>query len=620
MSFLNSEQQDTTRASARYEVVTDNKRVVEVVKKLKQRKVIAVDSENTGLDEHVDNPLLLQIGTSDFCYIFHTYDPDLDIEPIKELLEDPSILKVLFNAKYDYRWMYAKFGISMTNIFCSQVGEMVLRAGLYRAGDRPSLAKVARNYLGIELKKQVRNSFVGRDPIASPITEEEYQYAADDVIILPDICYQQVAKAQEYSLENTFALEMGVLPAVAEAESIGCLLDVSLWKERLKVAKERHAKIGKEIFKHFEPVVAQKNLFGLPLFNLGSTEQLKKNLAKLGFNLDDTNEGVLKKYKKEHSVFSLLLRYRGYSKIISSYGEKLLGKINKKSGRLHANFNQVETQTGRMSSSKPNLQQIPGFDPEDEDSLDFRSCFVARPGYKLVTADFSQQELRILAELSGDPTFLKAYTEKDANGNTLDVHKYTASVIFETPYEEVTSIERKKAKTLNFFLVYGGGSFALAETLGCTPDEAQETIDDYFRRYSKIKKYLDRMANLAVNKGYSETIVGRKRFMPLPPQDAGDFEKIKKKIKRQGKNTPIQGSGADVTKQAMIFLYNALRDGGFDAQIIMVVHDEIVVEVREDQANEVAKVVEREMVRGFSHFFKKIPMVVDAHIGNTWEK
>lgn len=603
-----------------YEVVTDNTRVAEVVDELSKHKVIGVDTENTGLDEHTDKPLLLQIGTSHAVYIFHTYDPLLDIEPIKRLLEDPNIVKVFFNAKYDYRWLFANFGIRTKNLFCSQVGERLLNAGKPGASALPRLTEVLYKYLAIKMSKEVRSSFINRDPISDPFTEEEYKYSIGDTAVLPDVYYQEAFQAERDELLEVFQLEMDVLPSVAEAESYGCLIDQDRWRDTLEVAKSRQKSLEKEIFACFEGVVAQKNLFGLPLFNIASPPQLKKNLARLGFELEDTNESVLSSYKDAHPVFPLLMKHRSYTKIISAYGEKLLSKINKVTGRLHANFNQVRAVTGRMSSSAPNLQQIPGYDPDDPDSLDFRSCFVAAKGRKLITADFSQQELRILADMSGDPTFYKAYTELDEDGNTLDVHRYTASVIFEIPYKEVTDQQRKKAKSLNFFLVYGGGAYSLAETLGCTKDEAQAIIDGYFKRYAKIKLFLDKSANDALNKGFITTISNRRRYVPLPYQDDPRFEKEKEKVRREGKNTRIQGSGADVTKKAMAFLYNALVEGGYDATIMMVVHDEFVVDVCEEQAEEVAKIVEREMIRGFTHFFKKIPMTVDAHIGDTWEK
>jgi DNA polymerase-1 len=475
-------------------------------------------------------------------------------------------------------------------------------------------------YLGINLHKETRNAFVDRDPEMDPLGEEEFEYAAGDTVVLPEVFYQQLEILKKWDLQRTAELEFKVLPVIAESEVAGVLVNKNRWVGLVDEAKKKYRATSVKIYELFDSVIPQKTLFGVPTFNIGSTKQLLANLKKLGFELSDTEEATLEKYKNRHEVFEQLLKWRGFSKIITSYGEKFLAKINSTTGRLHCEFNQVEANTGRMSSSKPGLQQVPGFDKEDPDSLDFRSCFEARPGYKLITADFSQQELRILADMSGDVTFRKAYTTYDDKGEALDVHRYTASVVFNVPYNRVTKTQRARAKVLNFFLVYGGGAYSLAVGLKIPEEEAQQIIDDYFKRYKGVKRFLDARANAALNKGFSETISGRKRFLTLPPVDDPMFKRARAAVIRKGKNTPIQGSGADVTKQAMVFVYEALRAGGYDATILMVVHDELVVEVREDQAKEVAKIVEREMVRGFSHFFKAIPMCVDAHIGPTWYK
>ena len=228
--------------------------------------------------------------------------------------------------------------------------------------------------------------------------------------------------------------------------------------------------------------------------------------------------------------------------------------------------------------------------------------------------------MRILADFSGDPTLAKAYLTKDDDGNDLDVHRYTASVVFDVSYKEVTKSQRRVCKTLNFMLVYGGGAQKLSETLEISQDEAQQIIDDYFKRYPGIKRALDRWANEALNNGMGTSISGRRRYMVLPPQDHPDFTKIKASIKRKGQNNKIQSSAADVTKRGMVNVRRAIRENGWDARILMVVHDEIVLEVRADQAEECARVVEREMISGFTHYFKKIPMRVDAHVSDCWAK
>lgn len=619
---------DNFADSVEWELVTTNERLREVAAELRKESVLAVDTENAGLDPHLKWALLLQIGTSDKCYIFEHY-ADLDFTPIKEVLEDENILKVFFNAKYDWKWIFVHYDIRVNNIFCCQVAERLLTVGLPGARVHPSLRDVVAKYLGIQLKKEARSGFINRDPQAEPITEAEFAYSAADVVLLPEICLLQIDRLNKLDVQLAAQLEFDVLPPTAESEVLGVLIDQVQWRKLLVKAQHKFDSLSKDLYSCFDDVVSQKTLFGFPTFKLSSNQQLLKNLNKLlernnaGFELTATDGDTLKKYKGHHEVFDLLLPWRGYQKVLSTYGEKLLALANPTSGRLHCQFNQVRAGTGRMSSEKPNLQNIPGYDPEDPTSLDFRSCFIAKPGYELVTADFSQQELRILADMSGDPTFYKAYTDLDEDGNALDVHRYTASAIFEVPYKEVTDKQRKQAKTLNFFLVYGGGAHSLGLTLKISKEEAEQIISDYFQRYDKIKYLLDSFGASALNKGYVQTISGRKRFLLMPTDlqpGSDDFKKARASIKRQAGNTPIQGSGADVTKLAMVFVYRRLLKEGFDARILMVVHDELVVEVREDQAEVVARIVEEEMVRAFTHYFKNIPMRVDAHIGPTWEK
>jgi len=607
-------------ATAEYEVVKTQEQLENAARYLARSTLLAVDTENAGIDPHEWWPLLLQISDATKCYIFEAYNDTLDYTPIKSLLEDPAITKVFFQAKYDWKWLAVHWGIEVQNLFCCQVAERLLTVGLPNARRRPSLADVVLKYLGIKLRKEARNAFIGRYPDIEPITEAEFRYAAADVLLLIEVFFQQVEGLKALELSTVSALEMEVLPILADSEITGVKLDKEKWYLLLAEAEARLRRYASKVFEYFEPVIAQKTIFGVPTFNLGSQPQLLNYLNKLGFELPSTGEEELKKYRDQHPVFAALLEWRGYNKIATSYGSKFLDNICAKTGRLHCQFNQVEADTGRSSSSGPNLQQVLGFDPDNPESLNFRSCFVSKLGYDLITADYSQQELRILADMSGDETFCKAYTTLTKDGEELDVHRYTASVIFDTPYDDVTKTQRTRAKTLNFFLVYGGGSYALAATLGISPEEAQEIIDAYFTRYSGIRQFLNTKAAEALHNGYSETVSGRKRFLTLPSPDDPIYEKAKAGIKRKGKNSPIQGSGADVTKQGMVFVARALRKAGLDAKILMVVHDELVIEVRKDQAEQAARIVEEEMVRGFTHFFKNIPMRVDAHISDAWEK
>lgn len=630
----NKQEEEVNFASTvNFEVVESQSRLLEVVDILLQNRILGVDTENSGLDPHLGIPILLQIGTSEKCYIFPAYI-GLDFSPLKRVLENNNILKVFFNGVYDYKWIFVKYGISIENLFCCQVAERLLTVGKPNSTKWPSLSAALEKYLGLHVEKKTRNNFIDRDPIAKPITKEEFAYSAGDVVALPELFFQQSMFIAHEEISGAVSLENEVLPVFAEMEIHGSLIDRDKWTGLLKEAASRRSRLSQKLQDLFKPVIAQTNLFGLPGFNLDSTRQLLENLHKIialyklkndngsDIVLESTDEDSLSEHKHKHEIFSLLLDYRGYQKIVSSYGEELLSKIHPITGRLHPSFNQLAADSGRASSSGPNVQQILGFNEDDPESLNFRSCFIARDGYVLIIADYSQQELRILADLSGDPVLGKVYTTLDENGKEIDVHSYTASVVFDIPYHKVgkKSKERRVAKTLNFLLVYGGGAQSLAESIGISVEEAEKIIADYFKRYPKIKAALDRWANEALNKGYCQTVSGRKRWMPLPPQDHPDFKKMKNAIRRKAMNNAEQGSGADVTKRGMLNIRRAIRSGGYDARILKAIHDEVVVEVRKDQSEELAPIVERELIAGYDYYFKTIPMKVDVGISTCWEK
>ena len=261
--------------------------------------------------------------------------------------------------------------------------------------------------------------------------------------------------------------------------------------------------------------------------------------------------------------------------------------------------------TGRFSCTNPNIQQIPA-------TSDFRSCFIAAPGYKLITCDYSQAELRILAQLSEDPAFVEAF---QSGG---DLHQLTASQMYQVPPDQVTKKQRGAAKVINFGLAYGRGPAALGVQLEVSTEDAKGLIDQYFKAYSGIQRWLDRAGREAVRKGYSATMLGRKRYYPPLDRDDIEFNKKRSGIERQGKNSPIQGSNADMTKFALIGINEALQD--YDARIVNTVHDEIVVEAREDQAEVVCKIVEQEMVKAGERIINLVPIVADAKIADYWSK
>lgn len=587
-----------------YEYIAEQNRLEEVVRgELAEQKVLAVDVEGDGLDPYLIKLLLLQIATPKKAYIFKA---NLNFTSLKKILENPETTKILQNAKFDYSVLRVVKEIELAeNLFDTMIAERLLTTGLRREN---SLRDLAAKYLSIELEKDWERLNWGQAARTGRITKAQLKYAALDVLVLFPIRERQTAILKAEGLTKIAGLEFKLIPVVAEIELKGSLIDEKKWRANLQQLKDRRNAIAAQIQEELRPFyrVKQVDLFGnhADVLNLNSPLQILEAFEKLGIDLPSTSEAVLR--KTNHPVAKLLLQYRECEKVITAFGENLLAKIHPKTGRIHPDFMQIGADTGRFACSNPNLQQIP------TDSA-FRSCFIPAPGYKFVVADYSQIELRIMAELSEDPEFVEAF-EKDE-----DLHTKTAAQMYGVPAERVDKKMRFNAKSINFGLMYGRGAASLASQLGVSVKESEKLLVKYFSTYKKVKNWLDKVGKEAVKKGYSKTIGGRKRwYKELDPGDPNYHRQISH-TERQGKNTPIQGSSADMTKQALVYVYQRLKKEGWEAFPIHTVHDEIVVEVKEDHAEKVCALVEEEMVRAGEAFLKKVPVKVDAEVADVWE-
>jgi len=582
---------------ADYELIVDEQRLAEVVDVLVGIEEVAVDTETTGLDPFTERLLLVQVATRERAYIVDA--TKVDLKPLRRILEDDRTLKLLQNAKFDYKMLAQQTGIRIRNMYDTMLAERVLTAGVSR---EIGLAALSKKYLGVAMDKSVRSSFIGSK---GDFTEEQLGYAANDVKGLFSIYDQQRVVLQRERLLKTAHLEFKTLVAVGEMELAGCLIDVAKWRTIIGASKIERDRCAEELNDLLVAAgaVPQLTLFGGPAINLNSNAQMVETFRNMGIDLPDTMEATLVKH--DHPAIKKLLEYRSFEKTLSAFGEKFLELINPATGRIHPDFNQLGADTGRFSCTHPNVQQIPA-------TSDFRSCFVAREGYKLITCDYSQAELRILAQLSEDPAFVDAF---QSGG---DLHQLTASQMYQVPPDQVDKKMRGAAKVINFGLAYGRGPAALGVQLGVSTDEAKKLIEQYFRAYASIGKWLDKAGKDAVRKGYSITLLGRKRYYAPIDQDDAEYSKKRASIERQGKNSPIQGANADMTKLALIALHEALRD--YDARVVNTVHDEIVVEARADQAEVVCKIVEREMVKAGEGMIKLVPIVADAKIADHWSK
>ena len=595
-------EQDVVRLpKPNYKYITTNEDAQSALSFLNDYSTVEIDTENTALNPYDAKWSLLQVGVPNHAFIFDMrYDTEyssIDPKLIDRFLQDNSKLKILQNAAYDMQIIKMQRGYYLRNVYDTMLAEQLSYLGLW---PKASLDALVLKYLGLHMSKEPRGTFTDYYQKFEPF---QLEYAANDVVVLSMIRDLQKARLQKEGLERAAELEFNFLIPLCEMELNGINIDQDKWRVIMGDVEKERIEIKRIIHKILADVETQTTLFGVSLTNIDSNVQLKKALNRYGLPVENTNEATLKKHQGL-PIIDAILDYRKANKLVSTYGESLLAQRNKYTGRLHTSFQQMVS-TGRMSSSEPNLQNIPK-------KQKFRSCFVAPEGYALLTADMSGAELRILGNFSKDPSFIEAY----ATGQ--DLHTRTASEMFGVPYDDVLGSHRNAAKAINFGLCYGMSAVGLSNRLKISKKEAEELIGKYFRAYRGVKRYLDVAGRDAVKYRYSTTISGRRRYYKMPPYDHPDRKKIQGSIERQGKNAGIQGSNADTIKEAMTILVERLKP--YDAKLILTVHDEVVVEVKEEQKHEVAPVVAQSLVDGFGKFFSTIPMKTDTLIGPCWMK
>lgn len=596
--------------------ITDSNQVRDIVPLLCTYPVLSIDTETRGLDPFQKYTLRsTQICTPDGnAYVFNT--ARVDIRPLRPVLENPDIIKLLHNAKFDYKMLRQQTGAKLNTIFDTMIAERMITVGLTMEN---SLVKVAKKYLNEDLNKTIRKQFIASTDIE--LTDAEIEYAARDTYILFKLYEILKAKLIELSIYAVAKMEFDILPVVGEMELAGLLIDGDKWLNIMAKNEPKRDQIRQELEEIALTVSSKETLFGTSIstINFSSTTQVLSILRKLGAKMRTINkegetvyievpnskEGTLQRI--EHPFARILLKYREVDKQLAAFGSSFLGLINPITCRVHPSFNTYGAATGRFSSSEPNVQQIP------RDS-DFRSCFMARPGYKIITADFSNIEAKIAAELSGEDTLIQAFLNKT------DLHKLAASKVFNVSVDKVTSEQRSIGKTLNFSSMYGAGPTKISFVLETTVERASQILDAYWKGYPKLRKWLSITGREAVDRGYAINLSGRKRFFRALPYglDPKDLRKLRGSQERQGANFAIQSLNADMAKRALIGTYRALE--GYDARIINTVHDEIGIEAREDIAEEVKDILVTQMVAAGELYIERMPVTVDAHVEDFWSK
>ena len=597
----------------KYEYITERSHYDKVIKELEGVNVVSVDTETTGFDPHTCKLLLFQISTPDKSYIIDARALNIaDLPEIRDILEDQKKIKLLQNAKFDYKFIKKHTGIEMYNIYDTMLAEGVLTAGL--SAKMSSLKVLSKDYLGLDMDKNIRKSFIGLKDIN--FSEDQLKYAAIDTFVLFPIFEAQIPKLKMQGVVDTAKTEFAVTKVIGEMELKGVYINKSKWSDIIKNLKVRRDELTNEFYEKISGFYEYNSidLFGnsTPPININSNPQLLELFNKrVGLNLPSTGDPILETVN--HPLVSTLREYRKYEKLISAFGDSLLEKINPVTKRIHPDFNQMGAATGRFSCNNPNLQQIPRNQPE----APFRECFNPAEGYKFVISDYSSMEMRILADLSGDEKFITAIR------NGYDLHSYTAALMFGLEYSEDFKKKhgdlRQAAKAINFGLMYGMGPGRLAAQINVTHELGKEYMEKYFSSYPSVRTFLKRVADDAVRKGYSVTPGGRKRWYKMPDKNDPDYKKLIGSIERQAKNHPIQGTNADAMKFALVSLYERIKKDKIDASILLTVHDEIVTECVDEQADTFKDILSEEMVKAAEVFVKKVPIASDPFVGDVWE-
>ena len=597
-----------------YETILTEAQLDNWIEKLNNADLISIDTETTSLDymqaRIVGISFAVTENSAAYLPLQHDYAGapeqlpfENTLEKLKPILEDENKHKIGQNLKYDME-VFANHGISLRGVVHDTMLESYVVNSTSGRHDMDSLASTLLNIETIHYE-DVAGKGAKQIPFNEVAIEDATPYAAEDadiVLKLHRVLSSDLKKHK--TVQQVYkTIEMPLMPALARIERNGVVIDSDMLLQQSHELQSRMQEIEMEAH----------DLAG-ETFNIGSPKQIQTILyekmdlpvlAKTPKGQPSTAESVLQELAEDYSLPKLILEHRSVSKLRSTYTEKLPQMINPETGRVHTSYHQAVAATGRLSSSNPNLQNIPIRTPEGRK---IRLAFVAPEGYTLVAADYSQIELRIMAHLSGDKSLLDAF-EKG-----LDIHKTTAAEVFSTDINEVSNDQRRAAKAINFGLIYGMSAFGLAKQLGIARGEAKEYIDLYFSRYPSVKTFMDDTREKAKQDGFVETVYQRRLY--LPEINARNAAR-RQYAERTAINAPMQGTAADIIKLAMINIDDWLQQTKFDAKMIMQVHDELVFEVATDKLDEFTAEIDARMSENDK---LKVPLVVDIGQGNNWDE
>ena len=594
-----------------YQLIDTEEKIDQLLQNILTQKILSLDTETTGTD-----PIRAELVGMSFSYAenqaFYVPVPadrteaQRIVDKFKPVFENKETLKVGQNIKYDML-VLANYGVEIQGeMFDTMIAHYVLQPELHHGMDY--LAEIYLHYETIKIEELIgpkgknQKNMRDLDPV-NIYRYDIYRYACEDADVTLKLKNVLEKELKQNDAESLFHdIEMPLVPVLAYMERNGVRIDTEALKETSRHFTARMQQIEEEVHRlaSVEFNIASPKQVGEVLFDrLKIVDKPKK--TKTGQYV--TSEEVLESLKGKHEIVEKILEHRGLKKLLGTYIDALPQLINPQTGHIHTSFNQTVTATGRLSSSNPNLQNIP---VRNEDGKEIRKAFIPDEGCEFFSADYSQIELRIMAHLSQDPHMIEAFRENQ------DIHAATAAKIYKEKLEDVTREQRSKAKTANFGIIYGISVFGLAERLNIDRKEAKELIDGYFENYPHVKEYMDKSIQEAREKGYIETIFRRRRYLPdINSRNAV----VRGYAERNAINAPIQGSAADIIKVAMVRIYRRFREEGIRSKMILQVHDELNFSVLPEEKEKVQQIVISEMESAYK---MKVPLQADCGWGKNW--
>ena len=589
-----------------YQLVDTEEKRVDLIQKLLTKETFSLDTETTGTD-----PITAKLVGMSFSYAenqaFYVPIPAEQeeaqkiVNEFRPVFEKAGALKVGQNIKYDML-VLSNYGVEVCGpLFDTMVAHYVLQPELRHNMDY--LAEIYLHYQTIHIEELIGPKGKSQKNMRDLPPEAIYKYACEDADVTLKLKHALDKELKEQGAEKLFyEIEMPLVPVLAYMERNGVRVDTEALKQTSEHFTARMNQIEEEVHRlaGTDFNIASPKQVGEVLFDkLHIVEKAKK--TKTGQYV--TSEEVLESLRGKHEIVGKILEHRGLKKLLGTYIDALPLLINPETGKIHTSFNQTVTATGRLSSSNPNLQNIP---IRNEDGKEIRKAFIPEDGCEFFSADYSQIELRIMAHLSGDKNMIEAFREGD------DIHAATAAKVYKIAIEDVTREQRSKAKTANFGIIYGISVFGLAERMNVPRQEAKELIDGYFETYPQIKEYMEKSIERARANGYIETIFGRKRFLPdINSRNAV----VRGYAERNAINAPIQGSAADIIKVAMIKIFQRFQSESIRSKMILQVHDELNFSVVPEEKEKVQQIVMEEMEKAY---LMQVPLKADCGWGNNW--